>query len=507
MTTCIREFWLSHPECWIATGKKQQEADQLIYNTFERYNPYMEDDFGKIIYFDQFVRHFSRIGKMSEKTVAECRQFAAELVEDTTKTTLLEASESELIWYLMPWKHTCKWNPIFQTIADWLSLRGRGIGEFPQLDRFFMDTYKKAYSEEAVAAALELSRGPIVSTYDPTALCESHPVRYSATGWNAIPLPCAAEPLVAALQTNEPVAISLSGGVDSMLMCALLKRTGHDVVAIHIVYGNRKESLDERNFIEAYCENLGIPLYIYTVEWLRREEHDREFYEEMTRKLRFRAYKTLERPVLLGHIREDVVENVWTNFARGTHLDNLAKFRREAVEEGVTILRPWLAIHKWDIIQVAEALGLPYLKNTTPHWSNRGKFRNEFHAAIQLQYGKGVDDTVLEVAERIGKQTELLDRLLYNPLLESWEAERRRLNITKAINAELDADGWLRILTNVAHTRLGIAKPTWRACENLVARIHRGVYNGLRITLAKDFTVVVEKEEVDVFLRCLSANL
>jgi tRNA(Ile)-lysidine synthetase-like protein len=495
MTTRIRDFWLSHPECWIAISKKQQEADQLIYDTFQDYNPATEDDFGKIIYFDQFVRHFSRIDTISEQTVAECRRFAVQLVE---KQILLEIPESELIWYLMPWKHTEQWKPIFQTISDWLV--GRRIVEFPQLNRFFQDTYAKAYSEIRV----ELSEPsepsePSKPSYDAADICESYPEAYESASWSSLPLPSAP-----ALQTEHRVAISLSGGVDSMLMCALLKRTGHDVVAIHIVYGNRAESAQERKFIEVYCRKLSIPLYIYTVEWLRRDEQDREFYETMTRTLRFRAYKTLQRPVVLGHIREDVVENIWTNFARGTHLDNLAKFRSEVIEDGVRILRPWLHIHKSEIYAAAKQLAIPYLKNTTPLWSNRGKFRNEFLQAVIQQYGPGVDKTVVDVAQRIGKQTELLDRLLYIPISESWDAEKKRINITKAVEASLDADGWLRILSNVAHTRLRIPKPSWRACEHLVERFRRGTTH--RVSLGKNCTVTVVKEGTTVFLSFLDSS-
>jgi hypothetical protein len=170
----------------------------------------------------------------------------------------------------------------------------------------------------------------------------------------------------------------------------------------------------------------------------------------------------------------------------------------------VRILRPWLHIHKSEIYAAAKQLAIPYLKNTTPLWSNRGKFRNEFLQAVVQQYGTGVDKTVVDVAERIGKQTELLDRLLYAPISESWDAEKKRINITKAVEASLDADGWLRILSNVAHTRLRIPKPSWRACEHLVERFRRGTTH--RVSLGKNCTVTVVKEGTTVFLSFLDSS-
>jgi tRNA(Ile)-lysidine synthase TilS/MesJ len=247
----------------------------------------------------------------------------------------------------------------------------------------------------------------------------------------------------------------------------------------------------ERNFVTRYCRRLGIPLYLYTVEWLRRDSVDRAFYEEMTRELRFSVYRALERPVFLGHIQEDVVENIWTNFARGTHLDDLAKFHPTVMENGVQICRPWLQIRKADIYVVAAELAIPHLKNTTPTWSNRGKFREHFYAATHAQFERSVDDKVLEVADRLTKQSALLDKLLYTPIRESWDGES--IDITLAIQHDVDAEGWQRILTDLAHSRLGIGKPSIASCANFRNRVQRETYNGQRMTLRKDFVVCIRK--------------
>jgi tRNA(Ile)-lysidine synthase TilS/MesJ len=184
-----------------------------------------------------------------------------------------------------------------------------------------------------------------------------------------------------------------------------------------------------------------------------------------------------------------VVENIWTNFARGTHLNDLAKFKPVSTEGGVTVCRPWLHIDKWLICSTATEIAIPYLKNTTPTWSNRGKFRNEFLAATHQQYGPTVDIMVLDVAERLTKQAELLDRVLYTPICESWNPVEKTLDITRAVEAQLEGDGWLRIMTDIAHRRLGVGKPSIRACQDFANRISRGIHNGQRVTLTKDLGV------------------
>ena len=486
MTTRIRNTWLSHPEYWLPTGAKQKEVDRILYDTFRTYNASGEDTLGQILYLDQLVRHFSRVEPISEEVIEDCRIAASYLVESLGPAFLNAVSQEELVWYLMPWKHLGHYGPVFQQIQSWLAapLRVRPLTDFPLLNRFFMDSYRKAYG--TVTPCLILSEGP----YDPIALCESHPPAYTGDleAWRSLCLPVEAKALMDALPLKGAVTISLSGGVDSMLMAALLVRKGLDVIAAHIVYGNRPESEGEANFVATYCQKLAIPLYVYRVEWLRRDSVERAFYEEITRQLRFSVYKALRRSVYLGHIQEDAVENVWTNFAHGSHLDDLIKFQSVSVEEGVTICRPWLRTKKQTIYEIAATLAIPHLKNTTPSWSNRGKFRSAFYVATHAQYGPSVDQKILEVAGRLRSQAALLDRLLYQPILATWTPDRQ-LNVTLAVQNNLDAEGWDHLLTQVAHTHLGIPKPRFAATSDFVTRLRRS--KAVTVSLRKDFMVTV----------------
>jgi len=494
MSTQIREFWLANPQYWLATGKTRDAVDELIYETFQTINFMNQDTFGIIIYLDQFMRHFSRIVDIPEPLIRSCREYAAELTLGISPDTLLSVTEAELIWWLMPLKHITNWTPLFQTIVAWVSHGGRLVTDYPLVNRFFMDAYKKAYTYEVVASALTVAHLPSLP-FIAADICESYPSQYlEKDTWISKPLPEGVTKLTKPFATykDKAIAISLSGGVDSMLMCYLLRRLEYDVVAIHIVYGNRDESEQERRFIVEYCRHVGIPLYMYTVEWLRRGFVGREFYEDMTRRLRFSAYKALKRPVFLGHIQDDVLENIWTNFARGTHLENLAKFAPEAEESGVIICRPWLSIQKSLIYAIAEDLAIPFLKNTTPSWSNRGKFRTAFYKATQEQFGDHVDTTVLSVATRFTKQAGLLKRLLYDPISESWDAKKRCIDITNTIGLCLDSESWLHILTELAHKRLAVTKPSHSACVDFAGRIARGSIHGQTFVLNKHLSLRAE---------------
>ena len=73
------------------------------------------------------------------------------------------------------------------------------------------------------------------------------------------------------IDTNDTIIISLSGGVDSMVTLFLLnnlvinKQINNEIVASHIIYGNRNESNFEFSFIKYYCSKLNVKLYYYNI--------------------------------------------------------------------------------------------------------------------------------------------------------------------------------------------------------------------------------------------------
>jgi tRNA(Ile)-lysidine synthetase-like protein len=503
MTTQIETFWRSNPSYWIAISNREK-IDNHIYEKFSEYNWLKETDLGKVIYLDQFTRHFSRIEKKPnyEAYILACRNLACLIVKDLDLSTY---SADDLVWLLMPFKHVGNYDFIFNSISKWLV--SRKLIEFPLLSKFFNDSYKKAYTYEKICEGIRLVES--YDAYDPSLICDYYPEKYYTEDWSELKInPDKIKELVGYLKkyVKDSCTVSLSGGVDSMVMCALLKLSKITFNAIHIVYGNRAESCQELAFISRFCSRLDIPLYTYRIEHLKRGHVDREFYEDVTREIRFNCYKVLtssdvkcsiDKPILLGHIQEDVVENIWTNFAKGQHLDKLGKMEIESVENGVTIIRPFLGVNKTNIYSISEELGIPYLKNTTPSWSNRGKFREKFYAATHEQYGESVDKKVIEVAERLSSQANLINKLLYEPIYKSWVPETKSIDVSIACRASLDAEGWSQILTHICHVCLHISKPTIHACRDFTSRIQKisSVPGTYRYDLKKDLHVQITVDD------------
>ena len=194
--------------------------------------------------------------------------------------------------------------------------------------------------------------------------------------------------------------------------------------------------------------------------------------------------------VLMGHIKDDIVENIWTNIAHCHHLENLKKMEAEEVQLGVRIMRPLLTVDKADIYKTSELLGIPYFKNTTPSWSNRGKFREHFHKATVTQFGESIDTKLIEFAEAIQAQASLLNILLYEPIYNSFK--NNKVNITTAIKAHLDANSWLGIFEHICHTHLGCSRPSIKCIRDFTIRLYKS-WIKLHIEMGNNLKVIIIK--------------
>ena len=195
--------------------------------------------------------------------------------------------------------------------------------------------------------------------------------------------------------------VSLSGGVDSMVIAHALKYIGSKlnfkVAAVHIQHSNRPEAQFESELIEEYCSQLGIQFHKIIIEHIKRHEIKRETYELETRNIRFDFYRNMKKHFrveyfALGHHKGDLAENVLTNLLKGRSLLDLPVMSEFDEQEGVTLWRPLLYLPKSEIIDYATKYGIIYTKNSTPEWSVRGKLRNHVIPMLNSMFNSVEDN-------------------------------------------------------------------------------------------------------------------
>lgn len=229
---------------------------------------------------------------------------------------------------------------------------------------------------------------------------------------------------------EKTLIISLSGGVDSMVflyLCNFYKKQNQlfKFGAVHINWNQRNESKREADFIQDYITENNILYHFENVVHLFRNEN-RELFESKGKELRFNLYKQLIEKwngdsIFLGHHKGDIIENVFTNMLNGNHLLDLGKMKYESNINGVPIVRPFLDIIKSYIVDIASKYKVPFFKDTTPEWSNRGAIRNSIFPSIDKQFGKGYETGLLNMAKKSRDVGDMIARCLIEPYMNKIE--------------------------------------------------------------------------------------
>ncbi len=245
---------------------------------------------------------------------------------------------------------------------------------------------------------------------------------------------------------NTPVLVSLSGGVDSMVIASVLSFLRDScnygqlfLSAVHIDYGNRPESAAEANFVKNYAMNLikFDDFVLRRIDEVTRGVTKRDDYEKISRNVRYDLYKSTiskciklcaqndpdhlieEVGVMLGHHRGDVVENVISNSNKGCGPLDLSGMTEISQNDGVTIYRPLLPLDKVDVFNYSHKFGVPYFKDTTPHWSTRGKLRNKLIPLLEEVYGDGCLNNLAKLAEESDEARDLFNKSAFRPFMDT----------------------------------------------------------------------------------------
>ena len=232
---------------------------------------------------------------------------------------------------------------------------------------------------------------------------------------------------------DPKIIVSLSGGVDSIVALYILSKISKNVIAVHINYNNREESQDELDFVNYYCNYLGVRLIYRTITEIKRDSclsnGLRELYEDITRKIRYHMYELLSETntyILLGHNKDDCFENIITNITNKNSYNNLSGMVTLKTIDNLNFWRPMLNITKKDIIHFAYLNNIPHLCDSTPKWSVRGKIRDDLRPLLcnlknntDIQQDESTIESFFTLKEHIQESGIIINDIIINKLLNN----------------------------------------------------------------------------------------
>ena len=441
----LRTWWLDNKNIWFNSTELDDIEIALKYENMFKID--CDEDFllgniahgiGYIILHDQVSRHVSRAKKYPDQFIFDKLEKILGFVEKFYLLNIDNLAGYDFCFVLLPLRHTHKFDlEVYVINETWKKLLGLDFDIDFDLDNDQNELNKQIYRNYLKASyerisAKELTNFQDTEKQDKLGLvylslskdynnfhnqieefiekfsdildttCTHYKNNYLLSNLNPNLNPDKNNKIIkefiklkSSLETKPNIILSISGGIDSMVLSWVLSLLKINYTMVHINYTNRMElCLKEKKMLELWANYLGVKLYFRDIDEIKRDNcmrfDLRDLYESYTRDARYQCYLDISQinnwdkntwGILLGHNHNDSIENVLTNIANKTKYENL--YGMEFISNvqyktnQLCFIRPMLNITKKEIYNFAHEYNIPYLFDSTPAWSQRGQIRDK----------------------------------------------------------------------------------------------------------------------------------
>ncbi len=166
---------------------------------------------------------------------------------------------------------------------------------------------------------------------------------------------------------DDRILLTVSGGVDSMVMLSLFVRCGYAVGVAHCNFQLRgAESDEDELLVRDEAARYGVPWYNRRFETAAEMERTGESMEMAARRLRYAWFDELSHAegytaVAIAHHADDSIETFFINLLRGTGLRGLTGISTQVGK----VVRPLLFASRREILEYAAANHIPYREDSS----------------------------------------------------------------------------------------------------------------------------------------------
>lgn len=166
---------------------------------------------------------------------------------------------------------------------------------------------------------------------------------------------------------EDKILLTVSGGVDSMVMLSIFVRLGYNVEVAHCNFCLRgKESDEDTEMVIRECEKLGIVCHTKRFDTEGEMARTGDSMEMTARRLRYEWFYELCQTegctvIAVAHHANDSIETFFINLLRGTGLRGLTGINRQYGR----VVRPLLYATRKDILEYAVQNHIPYREDSS----------------------------------------------------------------------------------------------------------------------------------------------
>lgn len=496
----INDIYLSNK--YFNSNNLLDNIDIIIYNIDSK-----ESGIGAILLYDQISRHHNRISQIDLNYYTTI----ASHISDYILTKNYKLSAYDICFIYLPYRHLYDLNKFNIIIKDIIRLYIASDNNDDKLiyKKFIIASINKMYKYKNKKTIEEF----VLST----------PSKLIYNNWNIFEKILYNTPsnfnfnielnddIIQSFKkelkyiSNENIIVSLSGGVDSNISLLLIKYfniNNNNIIAVHINYNNRPECKSELEFVKTYCNLLNVKLIYRTIDEINRPDcHNnglRDTYETLTRNIRYDMYKQVcnifetKSIVMMGHNKDDCFENILTNINLKKNYNNLIGMNRLSEVDNITFWRPLLDIDKKTIIKYAINAQIPFLEDSTPKWSSRGKIRDTIRPALE-NYDNNIVSSFFELNTIMRNNNNMIDFYVIPNILNKFIYNKHIIEgyfICEEII--IDTNIWCKIfLGEPFYSFLDNNKITYKSINEFIKTLNNIIinFNIMQINAIKKFVL------------------
>lgn len=226
---------------------------------------------------------------------------------------------------------------------------------------------------------------------------------------------------------NSTLVLSVSTGVDSMVLLDLLLKKNYSVVVVHFNHNKREASVTEANYLKTYCEERNIP-FEYFILNINQDNFQNEAHALRYKHLEDVAKKYHTPYILTAHHLNDLAETILMKLSRGSNLFGYAGMQPILNRHDNILIKPLLYEKKERLYEYAKMHDITYFEDHSNKEDTytRNRFRNHIIPELIdensqfLEKTKQFSNLVSEASNYITKQAK--------PYLEKDRLNLREFN-------------------------------------------------------------------------------
>lgn len=220
---------------------------------------------------------------------------------------------------------------------------------------------------------------------------------------------------------TESLLIAVSGGVDSMVLTAMMDELGFTYSVAHVDHNTRSgTSTNDMKFVNNYFKTKGIAVYNYSY----KHKGEGNFHD-MAHKSRYRFFQSLSfDKVLTAHHKDDHLETIMINIFNGRSMDGILQVREN-------IVRPLLLFTKADLLSYARTNKVPYKEDTSN--SENTYLRNSIRNSILplLSDKNDITQKIVNLSARKSEDENLLRELVAGNVTIKSESGLQKISLNQ----------------------------------------------------------------------------